>query len=89
MRFHSGVVFLRDHNPQFKYLDENGDPKSAIYLNSNAFINPTNPDWEKKYAAEPYFKMYSIGNMGNDKKNLSVFHDVTNPRAACVEVADN
>ena len=89
MRFHSGVVFLRDHNTQFKYLDENGDPKSEIYLESNAFINPTNPDWEKKYAEEPYFKMYSIGNMGNDKKNLNVFHDITNPRAACVEVLDN
>lgn len=89
MRFHSGVVFLRDHNTQFKHLDENGDPKSEIYLESNAFINPENKEWEKKYAEEPYFKMYSIGNMGNDKKNLNVFHDTTNPRAACVEVLDN
>lgn len=89
MRFHSGVVFLRDHNPEFKYLDENGDPKSEIYLTSNAFINPENSEWEKSYKAEPYFKMYSIGNMGNDKKNINVFHDITNPRAACVEVADN
>ena len=89
MGFHSGVVFIKDNNKEFKYLDENGDPKSEIYLKSNAFINPENKEWEKKYADEPYFKMYSIGNMGNDKKNLNVFHDTTNPRAACVEVLDN
>lgn len=89
MKFHSGVVFLRDHNTSFDYLDENGDPKSDIYLASNAFINPDNTQWQEDYKKEPYFKMYSIGNMGNDKKNLNVFHDITNPRAACVEVADN
>lgn len=89
MRFESGVIFLLDRNPKFDYLDENGDPKSEICLKSNAFINPTNPDWERNYASNPYFKMYAIGNMGNDKKNLNVFHDITNPRAACVEVCDN
>jgi hypothetical protein len=33
--------------------------------------------------------MYAIGNMGNDKKNRSIFHDTKNIKACCVEVLDN
>jgi len=83
MGFHSGVIFIRDHNPETNYLNENKEPKTAIALEANVFFD------DKEYVKAPYFKMYSIGNMGNDKKNLNVFHDLTNPRAACVEVLDN
>ena len=83
MGFHSGVIFIRDHNTNTNYLNENGEPKTALALEANVFFDDAN------YVKAPFFKMYSIGNMGNDKKNINVFHDTTNPRAACVEVADN
>ena len=83
MGFHSGVIFIRDHNTNTNYLNENGEPKTALALEANVFFDDAN------YMKAPFFKMYSIGNMGNDKKNINVFHDITNPRAACVEVADN
>lgn len=82
MEFHSGVVFIKDNNKNLDYYDDNGDPKSELYLDCNVFL-------DENYTKAPFFKMYSIGNMGNDKKNINVFHDITNPRAACVEVADN
>lgn len=83
MGFHSGVIFIRDHNPETNYLNENGEPKTSLALEANVFFDDAN------YMNAPFFKMYAIGNMGNDKKNINVFHDITNPRAACVEVADN
>jgi hypothetical protein len=33
--------------------------------------------------------MYSIGCMGNSKKNIEVFHDEENPYECCVENKDN
>jgi hypothetical protein len=33
--------------------------------------------------------MYSVGNMGNSKKNIEVFHGAGNNYECCVEVADN
>ena len=88
MGFHSGVIFIRDHNTNDNYLNENGEPKAALALEANVFFDDDRYMEEVK-KEQPYFKMYSIGNMGNDKKNINVFHDITNPRAACVEVADN
>lgn len=82
MEFRSGVVFIKDNNKNLDYYDDNGDPKSELYLDCNVFL-------DENYTKAPFFRMYSIGNMGNDKKNINVFHDVTNPRAACVEVRDN
>ncbi|MDO5546945.1 MAG: DUF6273 domain-containing protein [Eubacteriales bacterium] len=35
------------------------------------------------------YHMYAICNMGNSKKNLSVFHDADNPLECCVESLDN
>ena len=35
------------------------------------------------------YHMYSIANMGNSKKNVHVFHDLSNPNEVCVEVCDN
>ena len=88
MGFHSGVIFIRDHNTEDNYLNENGEPKTSLALEANVFFDDSRYMDEAK-KGQPYFKMYSIGNMGNDKKNINVFHDITNPRAACVEVADN
>ena len=83
MEFNSGVVFVLDENKETDWHDDKGAPSRADYLNANVFCETYN------YTNKPYYKMYSIGNMGNDKKNSEVFHDVENPKACCVEVTDN
>lgn len=83
MEFNSGVIFVLDENSETDWHDDKGDPSRVEYLNSNVFSETYN------YTSKPYYKMYSIGNMGNDKKNSEVFHDVENPLACCVEVTDN
>lgn len=35
------------------------------------------------------YHMYSIANMGNSKKNVHVFHDLSNPNECCIEVNNN
>lgn len=35
------------------------------------------------------YYMYSIANMGNSKKNVHVFHDLSNPDEVCIEINDN
>ena len=35
------------------------------------------------------YHLYSIGNMGNSKKNVHVFHDLSNPNEVCIENKDN
>ena len=83
MEFNSGVIFIKDNNPETNYYNDENKPDRAGYLNANIFLDTPG------YAAKPYYKMYAIGNMGNDKKNVEIFHDVNNPKACCVEVADN
>ena len=83
MQFESGVVFIKDNNPETNYYDNDGKPNRDGYLNANTFLDT------KDYTIAPYYKQYAIGNMGNDKKNSDVFHDVDNYWALCVEVADN
>lgn len=83
MQFNSGVVFIKDNNTETNYYNDEGKPDRAGYLNANMFLDTPG------YTSKPYYKMYSIGNMGNDKKNADVFHDTSNPKACCVEVADN
>ena len=83
MQFNSGVVFIKDNNTETNYYNDEGKPDRAGYLNANMFLDTPG------YTSKPYYKMYSIGNMGNDKKNAEVFHDISNPKACCVEVADN
>ena len=34
-------------------------------------------------------RFYSIGQMGNSKDNIEVFHDTENPLECCIEVNDN
>ncbi len=83
MQFESGVVFIKDNNKTITYYNNNGEPDRDGYLNANVFLDT------KDYTKKPYFKQYAIGNMGNDKKNVEVFHDTDNPMAMCVEVTDN
>ena len=35
------------------------------------------------------YHMYSVANMGNSKKNVHVFHDLSNANEVCIEVCDN
>lgn len=35
------------------------------------------------------YHMYSIANMGTSKKNVHLFHDLSNPKEVCIEVNDN
>ena len=35
------------------------------------------------------YNMYSIANMGTSKKNVHIFHDLSNPLEVCIEVKDN
>lgn len=83
MEFNSGVLFIKDNNKEASYIDDKGNPDRAKYLAANAFADTPG------YVNNPYFKQYAIANMGNDKKNINVFHDIMNPKACCVEVADN
>jgi hypothetical protein len=84
MQFETGVVFIKDNNPIDEYLSTGGiDGKKESYLAANCFLDTPG------YANKPYYKMYSIANMGNDKKNSEVFHDTTKPKACCVEVTNN
>ena len=83
MEFNSGVLFIKDNNKETSYIDDKGNPDRAKYLAANAFADTPG------YVNNPYFKQYAIANMGNDKKNIEVFHDIMNPKACCVEVADN
>jgi hypothetical protein len=84
MEFNSGVMFIKDNNPIKNLLNEKGQPDKAEYIKSNIFMD--NDD----YVANPYFKMYAVGNMGNDKKNVDVFHDTSEGSVACcVEVTNN
>lgn len=74
MEFKNGVVFLKDNN-------KNKDKSSSV--ENNVFKEITG------YVDTPYPRMYSIGNMGNSKKNIDVFHGAGNIYECCVENADN
>jgi hypothetical protein len=76
MEFKSGVLFIRDRNP-------NDAASSKEYDGRNIFEDT------KDYINSPYYKLYSVACMGNSKDNIEVFHDITNPYEFCVEVADN
>lgn len=83
MEFNSGVIFILDENDEIDYYGDDNKPSRDGYLEANIFLDT------KDYTKKPFYKMYAIGNMGNDKKNVHVFHDIENPKACCVEVADN
>ena len=83
MEFNSGVVFIKDNNKNGNILDDDKAPSEALFKKANVFNDV------EGYIANPYFRQYAIGNMGNDKKNVEVFHDLTNPKVCCVENTDN
>lgn len=83
MEFNTGVVFVKDNNQTTEYYNSEGKPDKAEYLKANAFLDTSG------YTSKPYYKMYAIGNMGNDKKNSEIFHDTDNPKTCCLEVRDN
>jgi hypothetical protein len=88
MQFESGVLFIKDNNKTKEYLGT-GDvkDKTSSYLKANCFLDASRGG--VPYVDKPYYKMYAIGNMGNDKKNRGIFHDRKNIKACCVEVLDN
>lgn len=73
MQFYPGVLFIKDNNP---VTDDNG-------TGDNVFKDTPG------YIQNPKFKLYSVCNMGNSKKNRKVFHDSDNPKEVCIEVTDN
>lgn len=77
MEFTNGVLFIQDNNPTFT-LTGNYDAKD-----NNIFGDTPG------YLTNPYPKFYSLGQMGNSKKNVHVLHDTENPLECCVEVGDN
>lgn len=89
MEFDFGVMFIEDHNANKNYTDANGKPDKSLYTSTNVFAYNTDGELDNNYVNNPYYKQYAIANMGNDKKNLAVFHDLKNPKACCVEVLDN
>jgi hypothetical protein len=78
MQFTNGVIFVTDNNQ--KVDDSKG-------ISNNVFAEIVSNG--TKYIDAPYAKLYSIGQMGNSKDNVHVFHDTTNPLECCIEVADN
>ena len=74
MQFTSGVIFVKDKST------ETG---KATGVGNNVFCDTPG------YVANPYPKFYSLGQMGNSKDNIHVFHDLENPQECCIEVADN
>lgn len=88
MQFETGVLFIKDNNPISDYLGT-GDvkDKTSSYLKANCFLDTEIAGIN--YTKKPFYKMYAVGNMGNDKKNRGIFHDRKNIKACCVEVLDN
>lgn len=83
MEFNTGVVFIKDNNKNDNFIGADGNAQEGLFLQANVFSDV------EGYAANPYYRQYAIGNMGNDKKNIEVFHDTENPKACCVENTDN
>lgn len=74
MDFSNGVVFIKDTNQT---------SNSSTYGENNVFADTDG------YIANPWYKQYAIGNMGNSKKNIEVFHNTELKTVGCVEVTDN
>ena len=77
MQFKPGVVFIKDYNPLEKINDDDPD-MTDTHLNVFKEI--------KGYVKNPYYRLYSIGCMGNSKDNVHVFHTDTE---CCIENGDN
>ena len=77
MEFVPAVIFITDRNTK---TDGTTWAEGGI---DNVFKDT------EGYVANPYPKLYSVGNFGNSKKNSTTFHDPNNPNEMCVEIADN
>ena len=71
-----GVVFIKDHNPEDNDT-ANGGLGDNVFKDTLGYIN------------NPYYKLYSICNMGNIKRNPGVFSDLNNPYDVIMENPDN
>ena len=69
-----GVVFIKDHNPK---KDDSNGVNNNVFREIDGYIN------------DPYYKMYSVCNMGNIKRNKGVFTDLSNPYDVIMENPDN
>lgn len=83
-----GVVFFKDLN---QVVDDNIRQDGYGGLGDNVFKWSPNGDDPNTaaYLASPYYKMYSICNMGNIKRNPGVFSDLDNPYDVIMENPDN
>lgn len=88
MEFDFGVMFVEDHNPNTSFIVDN-KPNETEYIKTNVFAYNTEGRYDSAYMQNPYYKLYAVANMGNDKKNRDIFHDRNNEKACCVEIADN
>lgn len=80
MQFTNGVIFIKDRNED--YDQKAADPKTNNIFGEVSGYMSTAP------AERPYL-FYSLGQMGNSKDNIQVFHDLDNPLECCIEVKDN
>lgn len=86
MQFTNGVIFMEDYNPNFNPEAKGSDAKS------NNLFGEIEGYMTKNSAGEMinvHPRFYSIGQMGNSKDNIEVFHDTENPLECCIEVNDN
>ena len=77
MEFVNGVLFMQDNNKTYVTSGTYDAKDNNIFGDTVGYIS------------NPYPKFYSLGQMGNSKKNIEVFHDTENPLECCVEVGDN
>lgn len=74
MQFKQGVIFMKDRN---KTVNSDTNTKNNVFREVDGYVS------------NPWYKMYSIGSMGNSKDNTHIFHDEDNPLECCVENGDN
>lgn len=74
MQFKQGVIFMKDRN---QVTNSDTNTKNNVFRETPGYVN------------SPWYKMYSIGSMGNSKDNIHVFHDEDNPLECCIENGDN
>lgn len=78
MQFTNGVLFIKDRNPNGKTAAGVPAIKQNVFAEDEAYMETP--------ADSRHYKMYSIANMGNSKKNTEVFHT---SNECCIEVKDN
>lgn len=77
MQFTNGVIFVKDENEKF-------DINAKVPTENNVF-----GDVDGYMGGNEYPKFYSIGQMGNSKKNVHALHDTANELECCIEVKNN